>query len=105
MIIYTHLSILVKIVVIIVRSQTLVKHKSSVHDGVKFQCKSCEYDTKDKDNLKRHSNSVYLSIRYACDTYEFAAVQKSKLKQHQKKHLGIKYKCSESKFQTSNKKY
>ena len=68
------------------------EHQKSVHDGVKYPCKNCNYQATTMKNLKRHKKSVHDGVKYPCKICSYEAAQKGHLKEHQKSvHDGVKY--------------
>ena len=74
---------------------TMVYHIQQEHkDREVFKCPSCEYKTKNKNNLKKHDLNKH-NINYKfCDQCEY----KTKLKSHLQQHQKLKHDCNFEKF-------
>ena len=76
-------------------------------DKVKlFKCKTCEYESRFKGNLKQHIEAVHEGIKpFKCDICDFKTAHESKLKKHTESvHRGIKpFKCSICDYKTGKK--
>ena len=67
-----------------------IRHRRSVHAGIKYPCGQCEYQATEKGNLDKQRRSVHEGIKYPCGQCEYQATQKGKLEQHRRSvHEGI----------------
>ena len=46
------------------QTEILKKTQTSVHDGVKYPCKHCNYEATQKGHLKEHQKSVHDGVKY-----------------------------------------
>ena len=53
-----------------------------VKDKDEFTCRTCEYSTNRKVNLRIHINSVHNEVRYPCGKCKYQATQQSHLYRH-----------------------
>ena len=62
-------------------------HKKSVHEGKRYSCNKCAYQTTHNSHLTVHIQSKHEGIQYACDQCDYQASCKSDLNKHfQQKH-------------------
>ena len=61
------------------------------HDnGVKYNCKQCEYVSTQKKKLQQHMQSVHNGVKYSCEHCDYKAAQKNNLLKHMKSiHSGV----------------
>ena len=63
----------------------------------KYQCKQCDHQATNTNNLKLHVNKVHEGLRYSC---EFRATQSNLLKSHiEYVDMGIRYQCKNCDFE------
>ena len=43
------------------------QHVTNVHEGIKYDCTSCDYKSGDKCNLNRHIQRKHFVITYTCE--------------------------------------
>ena len=76
----------------------------SVHLGVKYKCKFCEYESSHQSSVYRHEKSKHLEVglikeRVKCQSCGFSAQKKETLKKHVKAfHLNETYKCDKCEY-------
>ena len=79
-------------------------HIQSKHDGIKYDCDQCDYKATSKLNISRHIQSKHEGIKYNCDQCNYKATRKDNLVTHkQSKHEGIKYNCDQCDYQAARK--
>ena len=86
-------------------SGALNNHKQSAHahQGVKFACGQCDYQTTRQSSLTVHIQSKHENIKYDCDQCDYQATQKSNLTVHiQSKHEGVKFACNQCEYQATS---
>ena len=75
---------------------TMMEHRRSKHEGVKYPCDQCTYQATTRGSLKKHLQSVHEGIKYACPHCDYQATEKSSLKKHiQSQHEDTQYACSQ----------
>ena len=57
-------------------------HTAAKHDGLRFRCEKCDYQSASKPSLKLRTQSKHDGIRYVCGGCGFKATQKHFLKSH-----------------------
>ena len=78
------------------RLSNLNRHKSSVHEGIKYPCDQCNNQFTRKFHLKEHVKSVHKGVRYPCDQCTFKAARLRNLNRHiSTVHEGIRYPCDQ----------
>ena len=66
----------------------------TVHEGVKFDCKLCDYKANRKSNLSQHVKSIHEGIKYDCKLCDYKAKQRNSLTKHVESiHEGFKFEC------------
>jgi hypothetical protein len=62
----------------------LKRHIKSIHDKIKdFKCNKCEYKCSNNNDLKEHTKRIHDKIKdNKCDKCEYTCLKKSHLKQH-----------------------
>ena len=74
----------------------LFYHKQSVHEGVKYACEHCDFQSTQQSHLKAHIQSKHKGFKYACDQCDYQGTRQSHLTEHiQSKHEGFKYACDQ----------
>ena len=66
------------------------QHQKSKHDGKRYKCTQCDYQTTHKGSLITHQKSIHEGIRYKCNQCDYQATQKSNLLRHQKSNHYVK---------------
>ena len=78
----------------------LNNHKQSSHQGAKYACDQCDYQTTTQSSLSRHRESQHEDVKYACDQCDYQAKRQDNLTVHiQSKHEGVKYLCEQCDYQ------
>ena len=54
-------------------------HKQSVHEGVKYPCRQCDYKATSKGNLTQHKRVVHEGVKYPCRQCDHKATSKGHL--------------------------
>ena len=64
------------------------------HEGIKFDCKLCDYEANRKSNLSQHVKSIHEGIKYDCKLCDYKAKQRNSLTKHVESiHEGFKFEC------------
>ena len=71
-------------------SYTLRDHMKIHHEGLKHICDECSSEFSTQRNLKRHKEDIHNGNKVKCDSCEYFG-SKSGLKTHSKVHLGLKF--------------
>ena len=67
-------------------------HLEALHQGAKYKCDICAYQTSWKIALSRHKKSVDEGIKFRCDECDYQFTQKPHLTRHQESlHRDRKY--------------
>merc|ERR1712129_378035 len=74
----------------------LSQHHQSVHEGTKYSCGSCDYQSSHRANVSKHKKSVHDKVRYPCSSCDFKASLRRNLRRHQKAahEEGEQYPCT-----------
>ena len=92
----------------------LLKHKESVHDGVKYQCDQCDHKSTQKVNLERHIKAKHTNVKiprptnvnlsYPCEQCGYEAKSNNNLRKHvEAVHDGVKYLCDQCDHKSTQK--
>ena len=65
-------------------SSSVLNHKKSLHESIKFNCNFCEYSFTTKENLQQHTNSIHFHQKYPCAKCDFQAATEGTLWRHNK---------------------
>ena len=79
------------------------KHKAEKHNGIKYTCNECDYESEVLDELRNHQNgNKHQGMKYKCHSCKYRATLQSNLKIHfQAMHEGKTYKCDVCDFRAS----
>ena len=58
------------------------KHVQGQHEGKTYDCKECDYKTKQKGNLKVHMMAAHESLEFTCSMCEYKTSDKRRLSYH-----------------------
>ena len=79
--------------------QSMVSHFLTYHEGVKYTCNQCNYQTTEKSNLTKHIVSLHEGGKYACKQCGHQATSQYYLTAHIKSvHEGAKYACNQCNY-------
>ena len=71
------------------------KHVQGQHKGKTYDCKECDYKTKQKGNLNIHIMASHESLEFTCSMCEYKTSDKMRLSYHkQSEHEGVKFSCN-----------
>lgn len=71
------------------------KHVQGQHKGKTYDCKECDYKTKQKGNLNVHMMAAHESLEFTCSMCEYKTSDKRRLSYHkQSEHEGVKFSCN-----------
>ena len=71
------------------------KHVKGQHEGKTYDCKECDYKTKQKGNLNVHMMAAHESLEFTCSMCEYKTSDKWRLRYHkQSEHEGVKFSCN-----------
>ena len=71
------------------------KHVQGQHEGKTYDCKECDYKTKQKGNLNVHMMAAHESLEFTCSMCEYKTSDKWRLRYHkQSEHEGVKFSCN-----------
>ena len=59
-------------------------HIKSQHEGVRYACDECDYQSTKQNHLTRHIQSKHEGIKYACDQCDYQFAQQGSLRIHVK---------------------
>ena len=69
-------------------------HTQTIHDGLRFQCEKCDYQSATNRYLKFHTQSKHDGIGYTCCECDYKATRPHSLKFHMAtKHDGEQFRC------------
>ena len=80
------------------QNNKLQRHTNIKHLGIKEDtpCDQCEYNPRDRGNLKKHKQMVHEGLRYPCQFCEYKSKSKQCLVDHISSiHEGIKCQCAQ----------
>ena len=69
-------------------SGNLKIHVKSVHEKVRYRCKSCDYEATHPSHLNRHFKTIHEQIKYECVKCDYKANQAVNLRRHVKNQHG-----------------
>ena len=82
----------------------LIRHKQSIHDGLKFKCARCEKVFSEKRGLAFHKQTVHGQRKYCCGSCNHQATTKAGLSIHiNNLHEGIRFPCTNCDYQATQK--
>ena len=71
------------------------EHVKGQHEGKTYDCKECDYKTKQKGNLNVHMMAAHESLEFTCSMCEYKTSDKRRLSYHkQSEHEGVKFSCN-----------
>jgi transcriptional regulator with GAF, ATPase, and Fis domain len=85
----------------------LKEHIKSVHEGAKYKCTECDYETTKTGNFQRHKKSNHgaeVSDSLLCKECSVVAESTAALKKHVEEHNPFAVACSQCDFKTKNRK-
>ena len=72
----------------------LIRHVRSMHEGLKYQCRQCDYKATQLDNLRTHEKSKHDGVRFNCKQCDQEFTLSGNLRKHLKRvHLKLNVKC------------
>ena len=79
------------------------EHNQTKHNGVKYTCNQCDYESEILKELKGHQNeNGHKGVKFRCHLCKYRATLQSNLKIHvQAMHEGQTYKCDICNFSAS----
>ena len=85
-------------------SGSLILHKKSVHEGVKYPCTICGYEATTNSSLARHIRSQHIGEKYQCTSCDKEYKHPSHLRQHIKTiHFRVRISCQICDYQATVK--
>ena len=77
------------------------KHVKGQHEGKTYDCKECDYKTKQKGNLNVHMMAAHESLEFTCSMCEYKTSDKWRLRYH--KTIRRYYVCSNGRQNSCSK--
>ena len=74
-------------------------HTQTIHDGLRFQCEKCDYQSATNRYLKFHTQSKHDGIGYTCCECDYKATRPHSLKFH----MATKFRCEKCDYQSVSK--
>ena len=60
----------------------------SIHEGIKYACYQCDYQSGYQSDLTKHNQAKHAGIKYACEQCDYRATSQNTLTKHiKRKHL------------------
>ena len=67
-----------------------------MHEGVKYQCEKCDFESSWQKCLSVHKKSVHEGVKYHCNLCDYKTGQQGTLQTYKKNvHEGVKVKCDQ----------
>ena len=63
---------------------SLAEHKRAVHEGFKYPCGQCSYQSTTKGSLAEHERSVHEGVKYPCRKCGHQSTTKGNLAEHKR---------------------
>ena len=76
-------------------------HIQSKHEGVKYDCDQCDLQFTHPGSLFTHIKSWHEGVTYACDHCDYQATTQGSLTKHKSRHEGIKYICTQCDYKAT----
>ena len=90
------------------KKKHLRNHIRSKHEGIKYLCSECDFQTSQKGNLTFHKRAKHEGVRFKCDQCGLLSTQKDSLNRHIiAKHSGDErqiYSCDQCDFRAFHNK-
>ena len=88
--------------VVFTHRKNMQRHFRYEHQGIRFTCKDCDYEAKQKFHLIAHIAKVHDGVKYPCSQCAHKATTKYRLKRHiESVHEGVKYPCRQCDFKAT----
>ena len=65
----------------------LARHKTTVHEELKYSCGQCDHKAISKVSLCQHKREVHEGVKYYYGKWDHMRTSKDSLVQHKKKHM------------------
>ena len=73
---------------------THIKSEGENNEGIKFDCKLCDYEANRKSNLSQHVKSIHEGIKFDWKLCDYKSIQRNSFTKHVKSiREGIKFEC------------
>ena len=63
----------------------LQEHVRTQHEGYKYKCGKCDYETKSQSNLRIHIKAKHEGVEFSCSDCQFKTSYEKNLRQHREK--------------------